>query len=725
MSNIFKFPKGKKNIRVKQEKAKELKKPSLFMEKIRKINWDKLRIRTVAIFFSVVWLTLWLRTGYLQVVIGSDLREQSHKQHSMTQLVTGKRGNIYDRNGEVLARSVEVLSIYAHPNQISDPLMVARILAPILKSDEQRLLKLLEQKRNFVWISRKVDDATSKAISKANIPGLGLIKEYERVYPYKHLAGQLLGFVGIDNEGLEGVERSFDSELTGTSQKFIVPRDIAGRTLFSIDDDQSIGKDIELTLDVQIQFIAEEIIADAVENYDAKWGGVLIADPKSGDVLAWAQYPFFNPNNFRNYKPEIYRNRLANDALEPGSTLKPLIVAAALEAKAITKDSIFFCENGTWKLDHIKIGNTRKTAFRIGDDGRAFKDLNVEEIIRYSSNIGMAKITQAMGSEKLATYIERLGFGKSTGIGITEGRGIVRSKNDFSELDILSTGFGQSISVTSLQLLSAYNVLVNDGKSVSLNLIKNDEPSYVAEKSIFSKENANEVMKMMESVVQGKGTGVRARIEGVRVAGKTGTAQKAAKNSSGYGEERMASFVGILPVEDPRYLIITILDEPKTETYGGVIAAPVFQKIARRTMAYNGEFPSVTFAPENEEGKNKENKQVQEVKIKAGVIPNVTNLSLRKAIEAYKKIGIIPKIVGQGMYVVMQNPQPGTVITGELNKLSQEQADSAEDMKNIQAVEKEYIIYLSLPQKELAEDENIEDELVNAKSEERKELAEK
>ncbi len=667
MKMIPKLKNSKKNVRKNtlQKQAKpwfRVSKPKLLG---KSFDWHILRCRSVAIVFLCIWGVLWLRAGYLQIVLAPELRAQSSKQYNMTQLVAGKRGNIYDRNGEILARSVEVRSVYAHPHKVSDKALAAKTLAPLLKIDEERLNKQLEQDRSFIWISRKVDDATSMAIAQANIPGIGLTKEYERVYPYKHLAGQLLGFAGIDNVGLEGVERSFDTLLTGSSQKYVVPRKIAGRALYSVNDSGTIGQDIKLTLDVQIQFIAEEIISEAVDSYNAKWGGVLIADPRNGEILAWAQYPFFNPNNFRNYHPAIYRNRLANDALEPGSTLKPLIVAAAMEEKIVDKESTFYCENGVWRLEHIKIGKD-KQVFRIGDDGRAFKDLTVEEIVKYSSNIGMAKITGLMGSEKLSHYLDRLGFGQSTGIGIAEGRGIVRAQNEYNELDLLSTGFGQSISVTGIQLLNAYNILVNDGKKVSLKLVKDDKENHVSERNIFSQENALEVLRMMESVVDGRGTGTRARVDGIRVAGKTGTAQKASKDG-GYGEERMASFVGVLPADDPRYIIITILDEPQDETYGGRIAAPVFQKIATRTMAHNGEFPYITFASENSAlPKGKAHKTIKEIDVKQGIIPDVTNLSLRRAMEVYLELGIIPKIMGQGNIVVRQEPTSGTSLnTGQ------------------------------------------------------------
>jgi len=674
--------KTRQNVRKKSSP----KNPSWLRTTFTGANWYKVRYQAVAGLFAMLWVLLWARAVYLQIIIGSDLRTLSARQHNITQLVESKRGNIYDRNGQILARSVEVRSVYAHPQEISDPVYAAKVLAPILKLTEKQVLKKLQQERSFVWLSRKINDAAALAVRESGIAGIGLSKEYERVYPYKHLAGQLLGFVGLDNEGLEGVERAFNATLTGTSRKQVVPRDIAGRALYSTDDTETEGSDIELTLDVQVQFIAEEVIAEAVEAYDAKWGGVLIADPKTGDILAWAQYPFFNPNSFRTYDPAIYRNRLANDALEPGSTFKPLIVAVALEEQIINTKTEFFCEEGVWQIDHIKIGKDRRP-FTIGDDGRAYKNLNPEEILVHSSNIGMAKIAQAIGSQKLKKYLGDLGFGKPTGIGINESRGILRRLRDWSEADLLSTGFGQSISTTAVQMLQAYNILVNDGERVSLNLIKNKSEynPYVSEQNIFSRKNSREVLRMMESVVDGNGTGKRARIEGVRVAGKTGTAQKAAKNNTvGYGEDRMASFIGIIPADNPRYLIITIIDEPKTKVYGGIIAAPVFQKIAVRTMAYSGDLPGVVFAQETDAKINgrKAARRQKHVKIKKGFVPNVKNLSLRGAMEAFLKLGIIPRVEGEGTRIVHQEPSAGTPIYSALTDEKKSQIKKENEKKN-------------------------------------------
>ena len=663
-------------------------KKSWIPKNVPQFDSSKIRFQIVALVFIVLWTILWGRAFYLQIVIGPELRTMSSKQHHFTQLVEAKRGNIYDRNGQILARSIEAKSVYAHPRQMEDADFTAKTLAPILALDEKKLAERLKQDKSFLWLKRKIDDATAAAIQKSNLTGIGLSTEYERVYPYKHLAGQLLGFVGVDNNGLEGVERSFNDVLVGNSQKQIVPRDIAGRALYDINDAESRGEDLYLTIDVQLQFIAEEVISKAVETNNAKWGGVLIADAKTSNILAWAQYPFFNPNNFRNYTADIYRNRLAADALEPGSTFKPLIIAGALENKIIKLDTKFNTENGVWTLDHIKIGKN-KTPFTIGDDGRSYKELTAEEILAYSSNIGMAKITQTMGVKTTRQFILDLGFGNTTDIGLTESKGIVRPLRDWSEADLLSTGFGQSISATALQMVQAFNILANDGERVHLHIIKDDSSKNVAEQRVFSRKVARDVLKMMESVVDGNGTGRNARIPGVRVAGKTGTAQKAASsdNTSGYGDKRMASFIGIVPADNPKYIIYVLLDDLDKNSYGGRLAAPVFQEIAQRSMAYSGDLPDVIFASESDtlSGVSLKAKPQKQPKVKQGIVPDVTNLSLKKAMEIFNEFGQLPEIIGNGMYVVKQEPPAST------------QVIIRDENKKEQIIQHSYKLYLSLP----------------------------
>ena len=649
------------------------------------------RFHTAAILFVILWVFLWYRAFEVQVLLGPIYKDLAQKQHSYTEVIDGVRGSILDRNGRVLARSIVCRSVHANPRVMQDIDDAARRLAPILKRNVSDLKNLFRKNKAFIWLARKVDDATASAIEKEHIPGIVLTREYERVYPYRHLAGQLLGFVGVDNKGLEGVELAYDELLQGSSSKNRVSRNAAEKVLAQQDaEDEHRGQDITLSIDVQIQFIAEDVLSDAVQASGAKWGGVLVSDVESGEILAWAQYPFFNPNNYRESNFSIYRNRLAGDSLEPGSTFKPFLMAAALEEKLVTPETTIYCEKGVWRTKYAPIR----------DDTHSFEDLTATEIISKSSNIGTAKIGLQLGAPKYHSYLNKLGFGQRTGIGIHESRGILRNPRDWSELDLMSTSFGQSVSVTGIQMLQAYTILADGGEFRPLRLVLDHEgvnSSTSAGQRIFSKNTTQTVLKMMEETVDGDGTGKRARIPGLRVAGKTGTAQKANTDGKGYSSKRLASFGGIVPADAPRYAIYVMLDEPTTTGYGGAIAAPVFQKVATRALAYSGYLPDVTFALAEQEQERKltpaqkaqqekdaiylanlakyraeKAKKAREAAIKTlssstdgPVMPDLYGLSLRRTIEVCAAKGLIPAIEGSGAFVLKQSPPAGSPLDEE------------------------------------------------------------
>ncbi len=613
------------------------------------------RFYYAAFLFLMAWGFLWLRTFYIQIILGPSYAMEATNQHTYTELVEARRGTIYDRNGQVLAQSIQARSIYANPRAMEDPQTIAKELAVIIDGDEEKLSELFLRDRAFVWVQRKVDDATAKAVQDAKLQGISLSREYDRIYPQQHLAGQLLGFVGLDNHGLEGIERSFNEELTGEAHRRLVYRDGEGRRYYMENEGVPKGQDLHLTIDGQMQFIAEDVIARAAQNVQAKWGGVLIVEVESGDILAWAQYPFFNPNTFRSSSPEIYRNRIASDALEPGSTLKAFPVAAALEEDIITPESIFFNENGVWETENIVIG----------DDGRSYGDLPVNKIIRYSSNIGVAKIGLELGKDKYYDYLSRLGFGERTNVGVGESKGILRDPKEWSKVDLMSASFGQSVAVTGLQMAQAYLTLANNGISKPLRLVE-EKTDLKDEERIFSASTTKEIMSMLEEVVESDGTGRRARVTGVRVAGKTGTAQKAKEFSGGYGDGRFASFTGIIPADDPRYVIIIMLDEPKTSQYGGTIAAPVFKEVASRVLSYGGYLPDVVFEDNTKIAKEDPNTRYSSVQITPPKplteFPNLIGVNLRRALEILMPLGIEPEIRGQGINVLYQYPAPKTPI---------------------------------------------------------------
>ncbi len=645
------------------------------------IDWNGVRFRTVAVLFFIVWGALWVRAGYVQLWEGPFLAERARRQHMSAETVSMPRGMITDRNGHILARSVECRSVYANPNAVTDVDATSTALAGLLGRPVDQIRPLLAKKRSFVWIARRVDDATAEAIRLADLPGVDLSREYERIYPYRQVAGQLLGFVGLDGKGLEGVERSFDDQLGGLSVRQAVQRDASGRQ-FYVDSDYEAqpADDVRLTLDLQVQSIAEEEIAKAVDEYGAKWGGVLVVDVPSGDILAWAQYPFFNPNSYNQYRPGEYRNRLAQDALEPGSTFKPFLIASALQEGVVNRETTFNCENGLWKTRYITIR----------DDTHPKNTVQtVAQILANSSNIGCGKIGLELGAVKYQRYLSRLGFGERTGLRLSESRGILRPAREWSEADLISSSFGQSLSVTVAQMAQGFLTLANQGVYKPLRLVATDDVGG-GEQRIFSKNTTKEVLSMMREVVDG-GTGRRAAIPGVSVAGKTGTAQKARRGK--YGSERTASFVGLVPAEKPQYLVVIFIDEPSKVKYGGVIAAPVFKAVTSRVMAYHGSLPdpgaltpAQIKAQEKAEARAKAREKRKGGKEKtvlgeyrselatkktalpvrdSGTVPDVVGQSVRRAVEMFARQGLVPVIKGNGARVVRQTPEPGVRWAGK------------------------------------------------------------
>ncbi|MBQ4132502.1 MAG: PASTA domain-containing protein [Desulfovibrionaceae bacterium] len=664
-------------------------------------DWGKMRLAFIAVCFGIVWAGLWFRAWDLQVVRGPELSEKVSHQQKGSELITGFRGSIYDRNGQTLARSVEVRSVYVRPYEVEDVQDTGRALAEILGMQRAKVMAALNSDKTFVWLRRKVDDRTASRIQEAKLKGVDLATEFERVYPFKQLAGQLLGFVNIDDVGIEGLEKVFDNELSAQSTRVEVLRDAAGRKLYyaGTDDRSDLrGNDIHLTIDTQIQYFTEEALAKAVEQQQAKWGGCLVIDIPTGEILSWAEYPFFNPNAYRTYSsPSAWRSRLATDALEHGSTIKPLLVAAALTENRIKPDSRYFCENGIWRTKRFTIRDTSNRGW-----------LSVEEILRYSSNIGAAKIGMEMGAPLYHEYLMKMGFGQRSGLPVLgESEGILRDARQWAEVDLATASFGQSFSANALQMAEAYLILASNGVKRPLKLVRGFDEEQPDEQ-VFSEEAADTVLQMLYGVVEEDGSGKRARIPGISVGGKTGTAQKA--SAGGYGAGRVSSFIGIAPLDAPRYLVVVLVDEPQKSTYGGIVAAPVFRHVVSRSMAYKGDLPDpsalLAEAEENGEAVIEETEPQTESseKMRAAensglededkaaetdasnfltrrptcvsisiadsaneapmLVPNVVGSSVRSAMEAFMRLGITPTIKGHGFTVVRQEPAPGRKLTG-------------------------------------------------------------
>ena len=649
---------------------------------------------TVAVCFSLLWGALWVRAYYLQITMGPEYAALAKRQHTTREQVTGVRGHIMDRNGNVLARSVDCSSVAANPSKIQDKQQAALALSKVLNLPVSRILAQLQEKKQFVWLARKIDYHTAEAIKALNIPGVFLETEYERVYPYRHLAGQLLGFVNIDDKGIEGLEKAFESDLSGRSVTRVVERDARGNRLMVSGAGSLVdlrGRNVRLTLDAQIQFFAEEALAEHVRKFGARWGGCIVVDVPTGDILAWAQYPFFDPNKINATPQADRRNRLAIDMLEQGSTIKPFLIAAALEENIVQPSTMINCENGRWKLRNTVLNDVRPHGM-----------LSVERIMHVSSNIGVAKIGLKMGAETYGNYLFRLGFGERTGLPLSgEARGILRPPGRWSEIDIAAASFGQSFSATAAQMAQAFLSLAGDGVTRPLRLVMDqagDGASDFTSERIFSAETTEKVRIMLRDVVKEEGgTGRHARISGLIVGGKTGTAQKADKTGK-YGAGRVGSFVGMVPIEEPRYLIYVLLDEPTEVQYGGVIAAPVFRDVALHAMAYHGHLPDSDDPLVRELAQEAERKQAANNKGRkndkkpggqtagttravvetssgegraaaaasqtpapygSSIVPSVTGMGLRNAVEIFATEGIVPVIRGKGGFVVRQTPEAG------------------------------------------------------------------
>ena len=557
----------------------------------------RISIRACALLFLVVFTIIGIRAWFLQILNSQELTRTLERQYKTSVLLSPKRGTIYDCNGNELAISVQVESLFARPHLISDPKRVSRELADILQVSPDTLAGKLREEKPFVWIARKITPQQAQAIRELKEPGLEFTKESKRSYPNGELAGQVLGFTGLDSEGLEGLEFKLNEALRGTPQRVAANRDARGRRLFSegfcssIQDD---GSDVYLTIDKTIQHIAEKELQATVAATSAKGGVAIVMDPWSGNVLAMAVAPVFDPNRYAQYSPGLWRNRAIADVLEPGSTFKIFVVAASLEEKIINPEDTFFCENGK---------------FRIG--GRTISDvhpygwLNVSDIIKHSSNIGVSKISKQIGTPLFFEYIHKFGFARPTGIQLpAEVAGNMPLPDKLPEHTRSVISFGHSISVTPLQLAQAYSTIANGGVLMQPNVLKmirtsdgipRPHDAHATGRRVVDPATAQLLTEMLQTVVEGGGTGAKAAVPGFGVAGKTGTARKI-YNGLYSNKHLVASFVGFTPVDNPRITVVVIIDEPQTLTYGGQSAAPAFSRIAQQVLNYLNVAPRVQLA---------------------------------------------------------------------------------------------------------------------------------
>ncbi len=530
------------------------------------------------VFVAFIFLFLLLSVRLLHLKFSSSsLGKRAEKSQRIEEIILAPRGEIRDRNGEVLSLSLPVKSIFAETRNVKDIEKVASLLSSILSISEKRLKEKLKEEKDFVWIKRKITQEEYERVKGLNLQGVCFKDEFLRRYPEGKLACHILGFTDMDGKGLEGIELYYDSSLKGKDGKRKFLRDARGEiisTFYTSEKKPEPGHNLILSLDKKIQDIAEEEIEEGYQKFEAKAVCALVMDSESGEILALANRPNFNPNSPADFPVSSRRNRIITDLFEPGSIFKIVTAAACLQEKVIRPEETIFCENGKWKIrNHIL------------HDHKPYKELSFSDVIIKSSNIGTVKAALLLGEEKLYRYCRLFGFGERTGIDLPgEVRGILRPVKEWSGYSITAIPIGQEVAVTPVQALAAMNVLGNGGRMVQPHLLKKVQDEN-GERKVIAPEISKTLCEILKGVVSEEGTAPLAEIPGYLVIGKTGTAQKVFNGHYSHSKF-VASFVGIISTGKKRLAIFVMIDEPKLLHYGGLVAAPVFSKIGKRILAY-------------------------------------------------------------------------------------------------------------------------------------------
>jgi cell division protein FtsI (penicillin-binding protein 3) len=526
----------------------------------------------------------------LQVLQAAELRAKADRQHLKTVSLEGARGTIGDRHGKVLAMNMEVPSVFGVPTALDSPTKTARHLSPVLHVRTDELERKLRQDRGFVWLARKLDPEQGRRLEQMSIDGIGVVMEGRRFYPKGPLLSHVLGFAGMDGTGLEGVEHRYESHLHGEKRVTVLQRDALGRTVFPKgleEQSPAPGHSLILTIDEVIQYITEKELGVAVTRTHAKSGTMIVLDPQTGALLALAISPRFDPNALAALGPDRWRNRALTDAYEPGSTMKAILAAAAIEERVMKPNTMLFGENGRMTIANTVIHDHEKLGW-----------VSFAEVIQKSSNIGAAKTGMALGDQRLYRYLQAFGFGQRTDIDLPgEARGLVKNLRDWGRRSVASISMGHEIGVTAIQMVSAIAAIANGGvlmkpyvvsaiRDAQGRVLKQELPQ--VRRRVISTETARTVTTILEGVVT-DGTGGKAAIPGFRVAGKTGTAQKIDPRTGTYSATQfVGSFVGYAPADNPRLAMIVVIDEPHGEAWGGNVAAPVFHRVGEQVLNYLG-----------------------------------------------------------------------------------------------------------------------------------------
>lgn len=646
----------------------------------RKFNFRKFKILLLCFIITGLFLSVIVRLYVIQIGKRDFYLSKLQSQYGrIFNNGTSFRGEIYDRNGVELATSVLSFSVYVYKNKINDLHMFASSMSEVLGIKKDDIISMINKSQSKgLYIAKKIEDLTVKnklyAFKKQDRKGFSdafeVVEESKRYYPYKELAAHVLGFVNDDNEGLEGIEYFYDKKIKGIATKVSYGADIP-EGFFIKGKPVKEGNSIELTIDRDIQSIAEEELKKGILKTKARSGFAIVMDPNSGEILAMTSYPQYDPNNYANYSPWERRNRAIIDLFEPGSVMKVFIISAGIEERLVSPQTRVFCENGLYRVHDRKFKEAHH---------KKYGTLTVEEVLKYSSNIGAIKVGELLGKRKLYEYLTDFGFGKKTDIGFPgEVKGIVPSPKELTPVRLSTVSFGQGISVTPLQLIRGFSAVINGGYLIKPILIKRilDEDNntiWVNQKEIQRRvisENTSKILKEILRKAVIEGTGKEAEVTGLEVIGKTGTAQKPGRR--GYLDEYYASFIGAFPKDNPKYAILVGVDAPKGIAYGGYVAAPIFREIAKKIVEFQGGERKIVVMENvayNKKEISLDNKSDNAPLIKTDnkAIPDFRGLALREAIRVanLKKLEI--EIHGSGI-VYDQNPAPDSTYGGDNKKI--------------------------------------------------------
>jgi len=635
-----------------------------------------LKRRLTALFAVLaVWsVVIEARLVYLQIFQHDTLTARADRQQSRKIEPPAKRGEILDRNGRILARSVDADTVYAVPSELGDPDRAAARLCQALQdcdaADRRAMADRIRKGRHFAYVRRQISPEQARRVSALQLEGVDFIKENRRYYPNRDLAGHLLGYVGLDNVGLSGIEATYDSLIKGKAGIVLVQTDAHRRAFSRVERPPTSGASLELTIDRYLQHLVERELREGVESSGAAAGSAVVMDPYTGEILALASFPSFNPNAFRDARPEARRNRAIQDYYEPGSTFKIVTASAAFEERAITPEAVIDASAGS-----IRFGA------RVIRDDHNYGVLSFSDVIVKSSNVGAIKVALKLGPEKLGAYVKRFGFGRPASPDFRgESPGMVWDPSSLNDSALASVAMGYQVGVTPLQMAAAVSAVANGGELVQPRAVR----AVIRDRSrlpvphkrlgqVISKSTAATMTEIMEKVVE-EGTGTRARVEGYTVAGKTGTAAKLLNGSYRGHSDYNVSFVGFVPSRKPVFTIVVVVDSPhKVSPYGGVVAAPIFQRIAASALRLYG-VPLSIDAPEPMLASRWEDARGQ---IALGpssgpsiapiadlttappsAFPDLVGMSAREAVRVLARLGYTVQLRGAGL-VVEQSPDVG------------------------------------------------------------------